>query len=413
MNRRVWFLGAQTLGEKLLGPGVRLAEMVRATADAGHEVRVVVESPRSNPFPEGIVARDWTGFSLDEIRPGDAVVANAYVSFPRLWKLLRSSIPFHLDLYCTTATEMLPQWDAANDPAASKSLRKRRLRYVLAASRAETTYVSCREQALVLSGMFLSEPGWARARLANRAIPSSLEVPMGVRGDTFPTGSANPYPRDLQGRPIFLWGGNLWSWMDLGTLAEAFGILARRGDPAVLFLLAGRNRSGRPDQDAPALELEERCRALGILGTSVVFNETSVDPSGLAPWLEHCRAGVMCNPDTLESLASWRTRYLDLLWAGKPLVVSGRDPLGDRMLAAGAALNAPSARPEALADAISRLSGEPSLAGAMGDASGELGRNLSWARTLDPMLRAFADPKAFATTGPMPRWSDLARYFRP
>lgn len=413
MIRRVWFLGAQALGEKLLGPGVRLAEMVRATAEAGHEVRVVVESPRSDPFPEGIVARDWTGFSLDEIRPGDAVVANAYVSFPRLWKLLRSSIPFHLDLYCTTATEMLPQWDAADDPAASRSLRKRRLRYVLAASRAETTYVSCREQALVLSGMFLSESRWDRARLANRAIPSSLEVPMGVRGDTFPTGSANPYPSDLRGRPVFLWGGNLWSWMDLGTLAEAFGILARRADPAVLFLLAGRNRSGRADQDAPALELEERCRALGILGTSVVFNESSVDPSGLAPWLEHCRAGVMCNPDTLESQASWRTRYLDLLWAGRPLVVSGRDPLGDRMLAAGAASQVEPHRPEALADAISLLSREGSRAEGMGLASAELGRNLSWARSLEPMLRSFEDPHRFSKRGPSPGALDLARYFAP
>lgn len=381
--------------------------------DAGHDVRVVVESPRSNPFPEGVVVRDWTGFSLDEIRPGDAVVANAYVSFPRLWKLLRSSIPFHLDLYCMTATEMLPQWDATNEPGAAKSLRKRRLRYVLAASRAETTYVSCREQALVLSGMFLSESAWDRARLANRTIPSSLEVPMGVRGDAFPAGSANPYPRDLQGRPIFLWGGNLWSWMDLGTLAEAFGILARRGDPAVLFLLAGRNRSGRADQDAPALELEERCRALGILGTSVVFNEITVDPSGLAPWLEHARAGVMCNPDTLESQASWRTRYLDLLWAGKPLVVSGRDPLGDRMLSAGAALQVEPHRPEALADAIASLSIDTARAGELGNASRELGRNLSWKRSLEPMLRSLGDPASFAKTGPVPGPLDLARYFAP
>lgn len=387
--------------------------MVQASVDAGHDVRVVVESPRSNPFPEGIVARDWTRFSLDEIRPGDAVVANAYVSFPRLWKLLRSSIPFHLDLYCTTATEMLPRWDAANDPIAARSLRKRRLRYVLAASRAEATYVSCREQALVLSGMFLSESRWDRARLANRTIPSSLEVPMGVRGGAFPAGSANPYPRGLHGRPIFLWGGNLWSWMDLGTLAEAFGILARRGDPAALFLLAGRNRSGRADQDAPALELEARCRALGILGTSVVFNERSVDPSGLAPWLEHARAGVMCNPDTLESQASWRTRYLDLLWAGKPLVVSGRDPLGDRMHGAGAALQVEPHRPEALADAIASLSRDAERAEAMGRAAGNLGRDLSWTRTLEPMLRSLADPARFSRTGPGPGASDLARYFAP
>lgn len=413
MTRRVWFLGAQALGEKLLGPGVRLTEMVRASVDAGHEVHVVVESPRCNPFPPGVVPRDWTGFSLDEIRPGDAVVANAYVSFPRLWKLLRSSIPFHLDLYCMTATEMLPQWDAMDVSGAAKSLRKRRLRYVLAASRAETTYVSCREQALVLSGMFLSESRWDRARLANRIIPSSLEVPMGVRGDVFPAGSANPYPSHLHDRPVFLWGGNLWSWMDLGTLAEAFGILARRGDPATLFLLAGRNRSGRADQDAPAIELEDRCRALGILGTSVVFNEGSVDPSGLAPWLEHARAGVMCNPDTLESQASWRTRYLDLLWAGKPLVASGRDPLGDRMFSAGAALQVDPHRPEALADAISLLSGDPSRAGAMGAASRELGSRLSWSRTLDPMLRSFADPGRFGMVGARPRRRDLLRYFRP
>jgi len=414
VSRTVWLLNSQAFGERLLGPGVRLCEMARAARDNGHDVRVVVESPRSNPLPEGIPLRDWGDFSLDEIRPGDAVVANAYLGFPRLWRLLRSEIPFHLDLYCLTATEMMPMWNALGSPgAAARGLRKRRLRYVMTASRAETTWVSCREQALVLAGMFLAEGRWERARLSDAGVASSLQVPMGVRSDAFPTGSANPYPQALHDRPVFLWGGNLWSWMDLPTLADAFGILSRRGDPAVLFLLARGNRSGRADEDAAVREFTERCARAGTLGTSVVFNDREVGPDGLAPWLEHAHSGVMANLPSLESQASWRTRYLDLLWAGKPLVVSGDDPLADRMSACGAAAKSASGDAEALADAIAAMGRDGAQARRMGAMSKRLGEELSWSRTLAPFLDALEDPAAFRHVGIRPSATDLFRYFRP
>jgi len=408
-GRTVWLLNAKALGERLLGPGVRLLETVRVLREAGHEVRVVVEDPRSNPFPAGVVLRGWEDFRLEEIRPGDAVVANAYVAFPRLWRLLRSGIPFHLDLYCLTATEMLPAWEAAGNGA--RGLHKRRLRYVMAAARAERTWVSCSEQALLLSGMLLSEARWDRAVLANRFGPSCHAIPMGVSSAPFSCGAENPYPPSLHGRPVFLWGGNLWSWMDLETLAEAFGILARRGDPAVLFLLSGSNRSGRTEEDGPAKRLADRCRELGILGTSVVFNDVQVDPAGLAPWLEHACAGIMTNPATLEAAASWRTRYLDLLWAGRPLVVAGRDPLGDRMAAAGAAIQVPARDAAALADAVSALSLDPGRAADLGAASRSLGQKMTWKDSLRPFLSDLSDPSAFRGRGVRPGWRDLARYF--
>jgi len=153
---------------------------------------------------------------------------------------------------------------------------------------------------------------------------------MGVSDEPFSTGNPWPYPGAMRNRRIFLWGGGIWNWFDVPTLLEAFALLQENGSSAALFFLGGRRLSGREEHERPIRAALEKASSLGILDRSVFFNERAAQPQELPGYLEHCVAGAMSNPASFESATSWRTRYLDLLWAGKPLVVSGSDPLAER-----------------------------------------------------------------------------------
>lgn len=410
MKRKVWILAGKAFGKAPLGPAVRIREMAKAAAERGHEVHVAVVAPESNPLPAGIELHDLSKLDLDGIRPGDGLVFGPYLPAPLAWRLLRTGIPFHLDLYCVTATEQLALWERSPGKARDAERLKLRKRYLLHARAAETIYVSCLEQWLVVAGMFLSEPSWARARAADSRTPDVRELPMGVREDPFPCGAENPYPKALHGRPVFLWGGSLWNWFDLATLLDAFAILQERGSDAALFFLSGTNRTERSSEDDPVRWMRAQAQARGLLDRTIFFNQTSVSPGQLAPWLEHCRAGILSNPPSLEALSSWRTRYLDLLWARKPLVVSGVDPLGGRMSEAGGALRVPAGSARDLADAVQRLADDRGLASGMGDHLSELAARLSWSRNLSPFLDALEDPGAFTRRGFRPGWKDAVGY---
>lgn len=410
MKRKVWILAGHAFGKGLLGPAMRIREMAAAAAAQGHEVHVAVLSPESNPLPDSVMLHDLATLEIDKIRPGDGLVFGPYLPAPIAWKLLRSGLSFHLDLYCVTATEQMALWARTPGKARDVERAKLRHRYLLHAMRAETIQVSCMEQWMVVAGMFLSERDWARGGLADSLTRRVAEVPMGVREEPFPRGAANPYPASLQTDPVFLWGGSLWNWFDLDTLVDAFQILSQRGSKAKLFFLSGSNRSERASEDDPVRKVESKAREAGLLGTSIFFNDVSVSPDGLAPWLEHCRAGILTNPDSLEALSSWRTRYLDLLWAGKPLVVSGKDPLGSRMESAGGALRVKAGSPQDLADAIERLSSDATLASNMGAKAAGLADELRWSRNLSPFLDALEDPGSFRYKGLRPGILDAVRY---
>ena len=408
--RKVWILSGRAFGKGLLGPAVRLCEMARSALENGHEVHVAVLDPESDPLPQGVHLHNLRDLDLGSIRAGDGLVFGPYLPAGIAWRLLRSGLPFHLDLYCLTATEQMALWAKSPGRARDVERAKLRKRYLLHAMAAESIQVSCLEQWMVVAGMLLSERDWSRGGLAESLTRKVVEVPMGVREAAFPQNSANPYPQELQGRPVFLWGGSLWNWFDLETLHQAFRLLDARGSKAALFFLSGGNRTERSSENAPLLWMEDKARESGLLGRGIFFNSVSVAPQELAPWLEHCRAGILTNPASLEALSSWRTRYLDLLWARKPLVVSGVDPLGSRMLQSGCALRVAAGDAPGLADIIDRLASSPELSASMGASASGLASSLSWKRNLAPFVDALADPASFKDAGRRPSLLDGLGY---
>lgn len=349
--KRLWLLNRGRIGKILLGPSVRSIEMARAAVSRGFEVHLCMDGCEGS-LPAGVQFHALSADSIRAIAPGDRILTTIFLDVRCLRALLDSSHSFDVDFYCVGALENLATESGLSSVRLFQGRRRTARRYRWLLESANRILVSNPEQIAFLGGTLFAD-GHGNACATATSLPSrSLVVPMGVSGHPFPTGSPNPYPKEIQERRIYLWGGGIWAWFDVATLLKAFALLKNRGSDACLFFLTGSNPSGLSSQNAPAEKAIELARELEILGTHVYFLEGGVSPRALHSYLEHCWAGAMSNPGSLESLGSWRTRYLDLLWAGKPLVCSGKDPLGALMERHGLAHCVPAGDVAALADAL-------------------------------------------------------------
>ena len=124
---------------------------------------------------------------------------------------------------------------------------------------------------------------------------------------------------------VIIWGGGIYNWFDPITLIEAVHRLAQRRPDLRLFFLG----VSHPNPNVPEMEMSFRARELAIeldlLDRVVFFNEGWVPYEERADFLLDADLGVSTHFDHLETAFSFRTRMLDYLWAGLPIVSTDGD----------------------------------------------------------------------------------------
>lgn len=407
--RKFWILSSGSWNKVQLGPSQRLAAIATLALEEGFEPHLALDAWNAPP-PEGIHPEVQLPETVAKISPEDAVLVSPFVRAGTLRALLGRPIPFLADFYCVGALEALGTHQSLPSWRLHQGRIRNALRHLFLVRAAEHSFFSTDGQRAFLAGTLYTLGSADAADTASRLPALSSLMPMGIPDAPMPRQTAFPYPDDLRGRRVFLWGGGLWSWMDWETPIRAFASLAGKDDSPALFFLSGRNESGLSAQNAPIERARALAASLGVLGTSVHFNEKRAGPGDLPAYLEHCHAGILSNPPQTESLGSWRTRLLDLLWAGKPLVSSGWDPLGALMERAGAARIAPHGDVGALADALAAFDRAEVHAAAC-EASRLLGADLRWSRALEPLRVRMRGSDGFCRTPPkLPGRAEWLRY---
>jgi glycosyltransferase involved in cell wall biosynthesis len=126
---------------------------------------------------------------------------------------------------------------------------------------------------------------------------------------------------------ILVWAGGLWNWLDPLTIIHAVAELGRlRDDVRLVFLGTHRPNPAikRMSMTDRALELADE---LGIRDTLVFFNDGWVPYSERGAWLAEADIGVSAHFGDIETRFAFRTRLLDYLWAGLPIVTTDGDVL--------------------------------------------------------------------------------------
>ena len=203
---------------------------------------------------------------------------------------------------------------------------------------------------------------WTGTLLAERLITPAVHdadpslggllavVPFGV-SDTPPT--PGPGPRERFGLAdddeLVLWNGGLWDWLDAESVIRAVAQLSPER-PRLRLVFMGASGA------AQARDAEERAQALarelGLLGRVVRFNDGWVPYEERGAWLLQADCAVAAHRDHLETRFSHRTRLLDCLWAGLPIVCTRGDELAERIARDGLGEAVPPSDPAALARAL-------------------------------------------------------------
>ncbi|MFZ4078996.1 MAG: glycosyltransferase [Microbacteriaceae bacterium] len=184
---------------------------------------------------------------------------------------------------------------------------------------------------------------------------------------------------------VVLWGGGIYNWFDPLTLIRAIGQLAQKRPTVRLFFLG----VGHPNPDVVASQMVTRARSLadelGLTNRHVFFNETWVPYSERANYLADADLGVSTHLEHLETAFSFRTRILDYLWAGLPIVSTAGDSFAESIESSGAGIVVPERDVDALTRAMDSLLFTAAGLGAA-QAAKKLGSTFRWATVAQPLV---------------------------
>lgn len=332
---KVLVVSGDIVGSHMAGPGIRAWELSRQLARE-NEVRLAVpgSTPPVTAGNPTLVHYGANGAALKEQVPwADVIVAQSWstLAFPFLVDPSRMLV---FDLYNPSFFENLV--DHANDVGGDKEYH---LQFGMDLVR----------DLLAIGDFFICANerqrdfwlGWLAAlgrlnHLGYHVDPSFRTlidvVPFGVPGEP-PRHTARVlkgvYPGIDQDDRVVLWNGGMWQWLDPVICVEAVQRLASNRPDIKLFFLGTGEISALPARMLAARRARELCDEYGLTGRQVFFNERWVAYDQRQNYLLEADLGLLAHRPHIETRFSNRTRLLDCVWAGLPMVTTRGDALSD------------------------------------------------------------------------------------
>lgn len=392
----VLFISPDAVGERMRGMGIRYTELARVLAPHAEVVVATGDPLGGGEPPPGIPVVGYAPHAPGALRPeiarADAIVAPPQWPLVTSW-LRRSGARLIFDLYTPETLETLELF-ADRRPAL------RRLMVALTVDRLEDALRSghhfmCAGEAqrdLYAGALLATRRLTPAAYDRDPSLRALLEVvPFGVPSQPpSPSGGGGLRATFAQigaGERIVLWNGGLWNWFDAPTAIRAIGMLAGRL-PGVRLVFMGTGQG--PAGAAAAAEARAVAASLGLLGTTVLFNDDWIAYGARAQWLLEADVALVTARDHLETRFAFRTRVLDCFWAGLPVVCTSGDELASRVARDELGAVVAPADPRAVADALEAVlaRGRAAYAERLAQAAADH----AWEVVAQPLRRWACDP---------------------
>lgn len=161
---------------------------------------------------------------------------------------------------------------------------------------------------------------------------------------------------------VLIWNGAIIEWYDMETLIRAIHRISQQRSDIKLFFLGTEH----PDNPSSTKKMEglggsqqrsayKLSQELGLLDTFVFFNFDWVDYDDTANYLCESDIGVCTYFDSLETHFSFRSRFVDLLWAELPILCTKGDVWAELVADRPLGVAVPELDEAAMVDAIVRL----------------------------------------------------------
>lgn len=331
--KKILLICSDVVGTKMSGPAIRYVEMAKALAAANDVVLVAPGAKGSDGAPYRILP-DASDVVRSEASRADLVVfqGDGLKRFPFL---KRAGAVLVADLYCPIPLEY--HQSSAGVPAAVRVQTSVYLGRLVAEQLCIADHFICASEkqrdfwlgGLALAGR-INGMRWGDTSRANLDRLVSL-VPFGMAGQ--PPIRTGPGLREHFGIPaedfVAVWGGGIYQWFDPLTPIRAVHRVVAQGHRVHLVFMG----VGHPNPDFHEHDMCAQAIALaGELGLSerfVHFNLGWVDYELRQNYLLQADVGVSAHFDNPETRFAFRTRMLDYLWCGLPILATRGDVFAD------------------------------------------------------------------------------------
>ena len=392
---RVLVISAEPVGERMAGPAIRALELARALA-ARCEVTLAAPGPSdAGDAPVELLEAGLWDFDalLAALRRHDVVVAQQLPA-QLLRHVARLPVRYVADLYNPLVVEVL---EALGEGAPREGAIVRRTSLSVLSQCAAADFVICaseKQRDLWLGGLALAgliDPALYRRDPTYRAFIDV--VPFGV-SEREPRGG-EPVLKGVQIAEedrVLLWGGGIWRWLDPFTPIRAVERLAADGR-AVHLLFIGVERPALDPEATPtsAQEAIDYARRRGVEGRCVHFKPGWVPYEERDRFLLESDIGVSAHHDHLEARFSFRSRVLDYLWAGLPVVTSAGDAVGDLVEREELGSAVEPGDDAAFARACAKLLDDPDGYAGTAERVREAAASLRWSQAAAPLVAYCAE----------------------
>lgn len=189
---------------------------------------------------------------------------------------------------------------------------------------------------------------------------------------------------------VVLWGGGVWNWFDPLTLVRAAASVRERLPRLRLVFPA----LGSPSPASPPMAMAEMVRRLsdelGLTGSVVFFGGDWVPYAERGSLLLEADVGVSLHQEGVETRYSFRTRVLDYLWAGLPILTTEGDAMADLVRGSRLGEVVPYGDVDAVAEALRKLARRTWYRQACARRSREASERFRWSEVARPLL-AYCD----------------------
>ena len=388
---RVWVATSDPLTTRLAGPGIRAWSIASALAAAGHDVTLTTSAELDRRTADFVVQR--LGPRPAELAARvDVVVAQGALldEHPGLGD---SEVVWVADMYDPVHLETLQAMSGA-DPVHRRFANRGRVASVDGQLlRADLVLCASPRQRDLWIGHLaalgrLNPASYDDDPTLRRLV---TEVPFGLPDE--PAVHRTNRVREVVpgiGRSdhVVLWGGGVYDWFDPLTLVRAVAIASERLHSLRLLFLGMRHPV------AGESEAARRTRALadelGIAGRHVFFTDEWVPYDDRADVLLEADVAVSTHLEHVETAYAFRTRMLDYLWAGLPIVCTAGDAFADLVAAEDLGAVVPVGDAGALADALLRTLADPAP---YAERVAAVRDRFRWSRALAPLVDFCAAPR--------------------
>jgi glycosyltransferase involved in cell wall biosynthesis len=397
---RIALVSSEPVRERMAGIGIRYLELARRLPEhpAAAGVEVVLVSPAEPAetaalgLPAARVRRLEVGRLAETLADCRGAVAQGQLANHLVLEC--PELPTALDLYDPWLVENLHYTPVLGlDP-----YRNDHATWVLQLARGDFFLCSTEEQRAFYLG-FLAALG--RVNPERVAADPDLRgliapVPFGVPEELPPHRPLLPARRPGERRLLF---GGLYDWYDPGVLLDALERLGEEGDDGgagvdwTLLLIRNPNPGSTPQRLLG--QVEERCRRRGWWGRRVQLLDW-VPAERRWDLLRDVDLLVAPHRASLETRLSLRTRFLDALAVGLPVLTSEGGTMARLVARHRAGWVVPESDPGALARALTAALGEaeqPEAAAARRAGARELLEAFRWERVLEPLAAFCRDPR--------------------